>query len=681
MMEPSDKLKVLSRIWGNDRDGYVFLPYISGDSKDKKARRSNYHEGRAFEWPRERAAILKHIEVHEHDDLYFTPATFTDKRRVEQYVDEERTLWADLDEADPREIEDFTPTIAWESSPGRFQGIWILDQPRTGASWASKENHRLTVHLGADPSGWDSTQLLRVPGHHNHKPEYRKQGKSPLGKLLWDNGPRYVWSDFEDLPEVGVMVTDSDLLDEDLLHGMDKHQIWGRVRLRVSHRVREFMSLRSTPDGADRSETLWEIERELADAGCTLAEIVLLVRSSVWNKYAGRADELQRLRVEASKAIAMRDDTSPIEMVEDEKPSTIQWLSDVTSKPLPRPRWLVHEIWTKGGCGFISGAPKSYKSWMALDLAISVSTGTPFLGVDDYHTSEAPVLYLQEEDDLLLVMSRTATILESKAPARHWEGQLNVEHTTPDNARSSRLSVVWTPPTAPLPLGMHVQTGFIASDPGWQAWLSDVVREHGFQLVVIDTLGTTAGDIDTDRAGELMNKMLKPLKTIAHTEGCAIAVVHHNRKESNGNRAGQSMLGSVALHAWVDCAIYARSREKESVKIEREAKLAQDLQLTVNIPRMFANLQSGERALWNPTIELATVDQEEAMARPDDDAKPKRRGRPPVIMGRLDGTGKGPWTRERLTTVFGDADVDKAINGGWLVVGSDGLIQRADTPA
>src|SRR5699024_9424146 len=125
-------------------------------------------------------------------------------------------------------------------------------------------------------------------------------------------------------------------LDEDLLHTMDRHEIWGRVRLRVSHRVREFMALRTTPEGADRSETLWEIERELADAGCSLAEIVLLIRTSVWNKYSGRADELQRLRVEASKAIAMRDDTSPIEQIEDEKPEGIQWLSDVTSKPLPR---------------------------------------------------------------------------------------------------------------------------------------------------------------------------------------------------------------------------------------------------------------------------------------------------------------------------------------------------------
>lgn len=678
-MKPADKLKVLSRIWGNDRDGYVFLPYISGDSRDTKARRANYHEGRAFEWPKERAAILKHIAAHEHDDLYFTPATFTSRRRVEQYVDEERTLWADLDEADPRQIDDFPPTIAWESSPNRFQGIWILDQPRTGASWASKENHRLTVHLGADPSGWDSTQLLRVPGHTNHKPEYRKKlGTSPKGKLLWSNGPRYVWSDFEDLPEVGVTVTDSDLLDEDLLQNLDRHEIWGRVRLRVSHRVREFMALRETPEGVDRSETLWEIERELADAGCSLAEIVLLIRTSVWNKYSGRADELQRLRVEASKAIAMRDDTSPIEQIEDEKPEGIQWLSDVTSKPLPRPRWLIHDIWTKGGCGFISGAPKSYKSWMALDLAISVSTGTPFLGVDDYHTTEAPVLYLQEEDDLLLVMNRTATILESKAPERHWEGQLSVTQQTPGDTPASDLSVIWTPPTAPVPLGMHVQTGFIASDPGWQAWLSDAVKDHGFQLVVIDTLGTTAGDIDTDRAGELMNKMLKPLKTIAHTEGCAIAVVHHNKKDNHNNRAGQSMLGSVALHAWVDCAIYARSREKETVKIEREAKLAQDLQLEVRIPRMYANLQSGERALWDPTLELTPVDQEQAMA--SDDGKPqpaRRKGRPPVMMGRLNGGQKPPWDRDYLVQVFSEREVDACVDGGWLIVEADGRLSKA----
>src|SRR5699024_5345986 len=84
--------------------------------------------------------------------------------------------------------------------------------------------------------------------------------------------------------------------------------------------------------------------------------------------------------------------------------------------------------------------------------------------------------------------------------------------------------------------------------PGWQAWLDEAVEEHGFSMVIIDTLSTTAGELDTDRSSELMSQMLKPLKVIAKKNDTAIAVVHHNKKsatEQKGSRAGNDMLGSV----------------------------------------------------------------------------------------------------------------------------------------
>ena len=39
--------------------------------------------------------------------------------------------------------------------------------------------------------------------------------------------------------------------------------VWARVRLKVSKPVREFMAAR-TAEGADRSDVLWQIERDLA---------------------------------------------------------------------------------------------------------------------------------------------------------------------------------------------------------------------------------------------------------------------------------------------------------------------------------------------------------------------------------------------------------------------------------
>lgn len=667
-LTPEQQLKVLSRIWGLDRKGrYVFLPWIDGHCKNKQERRENFHEGRAFKWPNDKAAILKHLKDHAKDDVYFPPNVFNGKRRIEQNVDDERVLYADLDPVDPTSLGGLKPTIAWESSPGHYQGVWLLSSPRTGATWAGKENHRLTAAIGADPSGWDSTQLLRVPGRPNFKPQYKDEnnGKPVWGEgLMWLNGPRYTWGEFEDLPEVGSVSHGDEVetIDEELINSVDRREVWARVRLKVSKQVREYVALRDDPTGtADRDQVLWQIERDLADAGCSLIEIVAIVRDTVWNKYRGRNDEMKRLKIEASKAIHAKEERPLEEIAEDEPKPGIQWLADIATQHIPRPKWLVKDIWTKGGLGFISGAPKSYKSWMALDMAVTVATGGYFLGQPGYKCSKPqPVLYLQEEDDIRLVMDRMGKIVEAKAPDQFWHGQMITTGEYTGDAASPSVRVVWQSATAPIPIAMQVQTGFIASDPGWQVWLDEIIEEGNFGLVIIDTLGTTAGDIDTDKSGELMTKMLRPLRVVARKNDTAIMMVHHNKKAANqGQRAGQDMLGSTALHAWVECALYARSKDANGeIAVEREAKLAMDMSFRVKIPHMYESLNAGPdhegmRVLWDPEIITEGLESQPHVV---DDEKPRKK---PGTAGRsiamkMKHMNRGPFTIDELMMRLGE---------------------------
>jgi hypothetical protein len=55
-LTPEQQLDVPARIWGKDRDGYIFLPWIDGSARSPERRRKGYHEGRAYEWPSERRA-------------------------------------------------------------------------------------------------------------------------------------------------------------------------------------------------------------------------------------------------------------------------------------------------------------------------------------------------------------------------------------------------------------------------------------------------------------------------------------------------------------------------------------------------------------------------------------------------------------------------------------------------
>ncbi|QCW22063.1 RecA-like DNA recombinase [Gordonia phage Yakult] len=536
------QLRVLKRVWSSVKRGYVFLPWIPAEAARSANRRESWHEGPAFRWPDDAPAIREHLAEHADDDLYFAPMVFSENERRSEYAMSGNRLWADMDEANPTLVDDtLKPTVAWETSPGRYAAVWALTEVRSNTAAPGRENHRLTSFLEADPSGWDATQLLRVPLSANNKPAYPEGTR---GVLLWKNGPTHDWDAFDALPEVKVAHVESNI-DEQVLEGIDRHEVWARVKRRVNRNVRQYMLMRET-GGLDRSEVAWQIERELADAGCTVGEIVAVVRPTVWNKFSGRQDEVKRLLTEASKAISLRGEEGEAFEPDDalERPDKLKPFWEVPDYlDVPEPEWLVPQMIPKGGCGFIAGIPKSLKSWMALDLAISLTTGEDWLG----HTpATVNVLYIQEEDPAILVRDRHNTIASSKSPK--W-------------ALSETMSEVRR---YPANLYMQILEGFNGTDDGWQTWLSDMVREYDVSMVIFDTLATIAPGVDIDSGREVKGDLLDPLKGIARETGAAMLIVHHMTKAGSNERAGQNMAGSGQIHAWADFGLYVTNKDEKT---------------------------------------------------------------------------------------------------------------------
>ena len=70
-------------------------------------------------------------------------------------------------------------------------------------------------------------------------------------------------------------------------------------------------------------------------------------------------------------------------------------------------RWLIDGLWGDSSVGVIGGAPKCSKTWLGLDMALSVATGTSCLG--KYTVPRAgPVLIYLAEDALSVVRERVA---------------------------------------------------------------------------------------------------------------------------------------------------------------------------------------------------------------------------------------------------------------------------------
>ena len=123
-------LRLISTAWG-PQSGYVFFPYIDREEQKRTGlRRAGFHEGPSFFWPKEKDQIIEHFLAHTQHDLYWTTSIFEYPIRSETYAMDEYALWADLDSADPRFIEDYRPSIAWETSPGSYQALWLAQRGR-----------------------------------------------------------------------------------------------------------------------------------------------------------------------------------------------------------------------------------------------------------------------------------------------------------------------------------------------------------------------------------------------------------------------------------------------------------------------------------------------------------------------------------------------------------------------
>lgn len=209
-------------------------------------------------------------------------------------------------------------------------------------------------------------------------------------------------------------------------------------------------------------------------------------------------------------------------------------------------RWLVEPLWARSAVGVLGGAPKCCKSWLALELAVSVASGTPCLGVFAAR-DPGPVLLYMAEDAAPVVKARLTGICR---------------------ARKVDLSA----------LPIHVITvPVLRLDRGRdQARLREAVRRCAPRLLILDPF-VRLHRIDENDAGEV-SALLGYLRALQRQLDVAVLVVHHARKNGSGRaQAGLALRGSGDFHAWGDSNLYLRRHGEVLVlTIEHRAAAAPD---------------------------------------------------------------------------------------------------------
>lgn len=255
--------------------------------------------------------------VHGEHDIYFCPHTFKSKSRTADNVFCCPTVWADLDECRPDVINPL-PTLSWETSPGRFQALWALDDLTLDPIDVEDISKRLAYHYadqGADRSGWDLSQLLRVPTTKNYK--YIDTDSGPVDVVLLGSSVSWYRTDeFAHLPPVAGVSHSSLPYPENIPTGTGR-EIMDSFRAKLP--VAAFEAHDNVPTG-DWSKTLYKLEMYCLEAGMTLEQTLKVALDSKCNKFArdGLGSEyvwtdVCRASAQHDKHIHQHDVVSPIE--------------------------------------------------------------------------------------------------------------------------------------------------------------------------------------------------------------------------------------------------------------------------------------------------------------------------------------------------------------------------------
>ncbi len=244
----------------------------------------------------------------------------------------------------------------------------------------------------------------------------------------------------------------------------------------------------------------------------------------------------------------------------------------------PEERWLIEDLWGRRAVGLIGGSPKVGKSWLGLDLALSVASGTPALDRFRVEDPGTALIYLAE-DGLPQVRSR----IESLCAHRGLDiGKLD-------------LAVI----TAPC---LRLDT---SRD---QSRLRNLVDRLKPKIVLLDPL-VRLHSLDENSSHE-MSGFLSYFRELQRSFDTAVILAHHTSKKARV-QPGQSLRGSSDLHAFGDSNAYLFKKGEGIVLVleHRAAKACAPLTLQLVCDEHETHLSVCEDDLSSGEDHTSSLDQ------------------------------------------------------------------------
>lgn len=224
-----------------------------------------------------------------------------------------------------------------------------------------------------------------------------------------------------------------------------------------------------------------------------------------------------------SDALAETVDKVKAERLTSNKGGILRWfvpcvdvvdVSELQDKTLPPMKWLIDDLLPVGGVVMLYAKPKMGKSFLAIQLALTVASGGEFLG---FQAQKHEVLYIDLE--------------------------------TSQRSMKNRISMM----TADAPKGLYLMTpqevfefGNIGN--GFESQVDYFLESHkGVKLVIVDTYGLIQGSRPSQYIYRQEYAEISHLNSWARKKGFTLVLIHHQNKQDDYANPVQGISGSTGI--------------------------------------------------------------------------------------------------------------------------------------
>jgi AAA domain len=218
----------------------------------------------------------------------------------------------------------------------------------------------------------------------------------------------------------------------------------------------------------------------------------------------------------------------------------LESVATLLAEPEPGPTpFLVESLLVDGSIGVIQGAPKVGKTWVSLELALSVATGLPALG--RFGTRQGPVVVILEESGRDALYRRLSTLARGRGIAPERLGDLYFAAN-----RRVRLDD--------------------------RSWCERILADAGLlepRLVIFDPLVRIKGAATRENDQESMAPILDYMRDLRDALSATILFNHHT------GHNGEHLRGTSDLEGYWESKISLREKRGGLVEVIAEHREAQ----------------------------------------------------------------------------------------------------------